>query len=73
MPFKIVNGKPGYINLLDAMNAWQLVKELKKGQSLFLHLTTDDSIDIFVAQRPASLPLLLSSTFHLPVPLLACP
>ncbi|MGK5090469.1 phosphoribosylaminoimidazolecarboxamide formyltransferase [Deltaproteobacteria bacterium TL4] len=28
LPFKVLNGKPGYINLLDAMNAWQLVKEL---------------------------------------------
>ena len=29
LPFSVVNGKPGYINLLDAANAWQLVKELK--------------------------------------------
>lgn len=29
MPFKILNGKPGYINFLDAFNSWQLVKELK--------------------------------------------
>ena len=28
LPFIIINGKPGYINLLDALNAWQLVKEL---------------------------------------------
>lgn len=28
LPFKIINGNPGYINLLDALNAWQLVKEL---------------------------------------------
>jgi phosphoribosylaminoimidazolecarboxamide formyltransferase/IMP cyclohydrolase len=28
LPFKALNGKPGYINLMDAMNAWQLVKEL---------------------------------------------
>ena len=27
-PFEVLNGKPGYINLLDAMNAWQLVMEL---------------------------------------------
>jgi phosphoribosylaminoimidazolecarboxamide formyltransferase/IMP cyclohydrolase len=30
LPFKVLNGNPGYINLLDAMNAWQLVSELKK-------------------------------------------
>jgi len=29
LPFKILNGKPGYINFLDAFNSWQLVKELK--------------------------------------------
>ncbi|MBF0237470.1 MAG: phosphoribosylaminoimidazolecarboxamide formyltransferase [SAR324 cluster bacterium] len=30
LPFQILNGKPGYINLLDALNAWQLVRELDK-------------------------------------------
>lgn len=30
LPIKVLNGKPGYINLLDAFNGWQLVKELKK-------------------------------------------
>ncbi len=29
LPFEICNGRPGYINFLDALNAWQLVKELK--------------------------------------------
>ena len=29
LPFQVLNGKPGYINLLDALNAWQLVRELK--------------------------------------------
>jgi len=28
LPFEVLNGKPGYINLLDALNAWQLVHEL---------------------------------------------
>jgi phosphoribosylaminoimidazolecarboxamide formyltransferase/IMP cyclohydrolase len=28
-PFQILNGKPGYINLLDALNSWQLVKEIR--------------------------------------------
>ncbi len=28
-PFKVVNGEPGYINMLDALNAWQLVRELR--------------------------------------------
>jgi phosphoribosylaminoimidazolecarboxamide formyltransferase/IMP cyclohydrolase len=30
LPIEVLNGKPGYINLLDAFNAWQLVKELKQ-------------------------------------------
>ena len=34
LPFRVLNGKPGYINLLDAMNGWQLVKELKKATGL---------------------------------------
>lgn len=29
LPFEILNGRPGYINFLDALNAWQLVKELR--------------------------------------------
>lgn len=34
LPFEVLNGRPGYINLLDAFNAWQLVKELKKAVGL---------------------------------------
>lgn len=34
LPFKVICGKPGYINLLDALNGWQLVKELKKATGL---------------------------------------
>lgn len=30
LPIEILNGRPGYINLLDAMNSWQLVKEIKE-------------------------------------------
>jgi phosphoribosylaminoimidazolecarboxamide formyltransferase/IMP cyclohydrolase len=30
LPITVLNGQPGYINLLDALNAWQLVKELKQ-------------------------------------------
>ncbi|MFP4163638.1 MAG: phosphoribosylaminoimidazolecarboxamide formyltransferase [Chitinispirillaceae bacterium] len=30
LPITVLNGKPGYINLLDALNSWQLVKELKQ-------------------------------------------
>lgn len=34
LPFEIKNGTPGYINLLDAANAWQLVRELKEATGL---------------------------------------
>jgi len=34
LPFEVLNGKPGYINLLDAMNAWQLVQELDNSLKL---------------------------------------
>lgn len=34
LPIKILNGSPGYINLLDAFNSWQLVKELKEATGL---------------------------------------
>lgn len=34
LPFEVISGKPGYINLLDALNGWQLVKELKKATGL---------------------------------------
>ena len=29
LPVEVLNGRPGYINFLDALNGWQLVKELK--------------------------------------------
>mgnify|MGYP005977361123 CR=1 FL=1 len=34
LPIQVLNGKPGYINLLDAFNSWQLVKELKEAAGL---------------------------------------
>lgn len=34
LPFTVLCGKPGYINLLDAFNGWQLVRELKKATGL---------------------------------------
>ena len=44
LPFKVLRGAPGYINLLDALNAWQLVHELKQvfgmpGAASFKHLS----------------------------------
>ena len=34
LPVSVLNGKPGYINFLDALNGWQLVKELKEATGL---------------------------------------
>ncbi|MBR6901636.1 MAG: phosphoribosylaminoimidazolecarboxamide formyltransferase [Synergistaceae bacterium] len=34
LPLEILNGRPGYINFLDALNSWQLVRELKKALNL---------------------------------------
>ena len=34
LPFEVLNGRPGYINLLDAFNGWQLVSELKRATGL---------------------------------------
>ena len=34
LPIEVLNGKPGYINFLDAFNSWQLVRELKAATGL---------------------------------------
>ena len=34
LPIEVLNGRPGYINFLDALNSWQLVKELKAATGL---------------------------------------
>ncbi len=34
LPLEVLNGKPGYINFLDALNAWQLVKEVKEATGI---------------------------------------
>ena len=34
LPFTVLNGSPGYINLLDALNSWQLVRELRAATGL---------------------------------------
>ena len=44
LPFTVLNGAPGYINLLDALNSWQLVRELRQALNLpaaasFKHLS----------------------------------
>ena len=34
LPIRVLNGKPGYINFLDALNSWQLARELKSATGL---------------------------------------
>ena len=34
LPFEVLNGRPGYINLLDALNGWQLVRELRAATNM---------------------------------------
>jgi len=34
LPLTVLNGKPGYINFMDALNSWQLVKALKKATGI---------------------------------------
>ena len=34
MPVKVLNGRPGYINLMDGLNGWQLVRELRKATGM---------------------------------------
>ncbi len=34
LPIEVLNGRPGYINFMDAFNSWQLVKELKENTKL---------------------------------------
>ena len=34
LPLEVLNGRPGYINFLDALNSWQLVKELKSATGI---------------------------------------
>ena len=34
LPLTVLNGKPGYINFLDALNGWQLVSELERATGL---------------------------------------
>ena len=48
LPVTVLNGKPGYINFLDALNSWQLVKELKEATGLpsaasFKHVSPADA------------------------------
>ena len=38
LPIEVLSGRPGYINLLDAFNSWQLVKELKEAVAILCEI-----------------------------------
>ena len=48
LPVTILNGRPGYINFLDALNSYQLVKELKEATGLRLCPRSGDGSDVLV-------------------------
>ena len=68
LPFEVLNGAPGYINLLDGLNGWQLVRELKAalGQpaaTSFKHVSpTSAAVGVPLSER------LLKATFTFDVP-----
>ena len=49
LPIQVLNGKPGYINFLDAFNSWQLVKELKEatGLPIVTEIMSTDNVEMF--------------------------
>ncbi len=57
LPIEVINGKPGYINFLDAFNSWQLVKELKEATGLaaatsFKHVSpTSGAVGIKLSEK----------------------
>ena len=73
LPIQVLNGKPGYINFMDALNSWQLVKELKEatglpaaasfkhvspaGAAVGLPLTETDQKIYFVDEKAALSPI----------------
>ena len=54
LPITVLNGKPGYINFLDAFNGWQLVKELKAATGLAAATSLSRSPTCVTRRRPAS-------------------
>ena len=46
LPIEILNGRPGYINFMDALNSWQLVKEMKEALGMPSATSFKDSIEL---------------------------
>ena len=77
LPVKVLNGKPGYINFLDAFNGWQLVKELKAATGLpaatsFKHVSpAGAAVDIHVLTHISSPDILSAGVLGSVAPLSA--
>ena len=71
LPIEVVNGRPGYINFLDAFNSWQLVRELKEALSLpaaasFKHVspTCGAVARMRIISSPGSVPVSVSHSME---------
>ena len=51
LPVEVLNGRPGYINFLDALNGWQLVKELKAATGMPAATSRADWISLVSARN----------------------
>ena len=67
LPIKVLSGRPGYINFLDAFNGWQLVRELKEATGLpaeFANIGTSVVIPHSERIDSLNLPIAASSAMY---------
>lgn len=76
LPIEVLNGRPGYINFMDALNGWQLVKELKEATGMpaatsFKHVSpAGAAIGLELDETLKRFTLLITCRFHrLPMPM----
>lgn len=76
LPIEVLNGRPGYINFMDALNGWQLVKELKAATGMpaatsFKHVSpAGAAIGLELDETMKQIYLLITCRFLLwPVPM----
>ena len=77
LPIEILNGRPGYINFLDAFNSWQLVKELKEATGItcatsFKHVSPTSSALGFLLDLDMNIMFFANDTERLDDSPLAC-
>lgn len=77
LPIEVLNGRPGYINFMDALNGWQLVKELKEATGMpaaasFKHVSpAGAAIGLELDETMKKSILLMACSFHR-LPMLMC-